>query len=225
MTVSQQSTIDFTVMYATHDAFERDLNRLGRAAAAGRSDSPYVRAGWENFKTQILIHHGVEDAYLWPRLRRAVANRPADLTLLEEMEAEHARIDPLLAAVDVALEADVAAAGKAAPTGRAALAGRAFLAECVEELSMVLGDHLKHEEERALPLIQSVLTPADWRGFRSAMARRQGVKGAAVYIPWVIDGRQLIDRHRFLSRMPRPLRLINRLAWEPRYRKQNLWHF
>lgn len=28
-------SIDFTIMYATHDAFRRDLTRLAAAAAAG----------------------------------------------------------------------------------------------------------------------------------------------------------------------------------------------
>ncbi|MBC6456908.1 hemerythrin domain-containing protein [Actinomadura sp. HBU206391] len=206
MAVSQQGMIDFTVMYATHGAFERDLDRMRAATAAGSGLDPHVRMGWENFKAQLLVHHGVEDAYLWPRLRRAVAGRPADLALLTEMEAEHARIDPLLAAVDAALAEETPG-----------------LVERVHELSVALTDHLRHEEEGALPLIQSVLTAADWRGFKRAMARRQGVKGAAVYIPWVIDGRPLADRRRFLSMMPAPLQLINRLAWEPRYQKRNLW--
>src|SRR5881394_1749001 len=100
MTVSQQDTIDFTVMYATHDAFRRDLERLEAAAAAGKAGTPEVRAGWESFKSQLIVHHTVEDAYLWPRLRSAVAGRPDDLALLDDMEAEHARIDPLLAAVE-----------------------------------------------------------------------------------------------------------------------------
>lgn len=207
MAATQQSgRIDFTVMYATHDAFRRDLDRLEAAAAAGTVGTPEVFAGWENFKTQLHIHHSVEDAYLWPRLRRAASGRPAHLTMLDEMEAEHARIDPLLAAVDDALGAGTDLVGR------------------VQDLSAVLGDHLEHEEGSALPLIQEVLTPADWRGFRGAMARRQKVKGAAAYIPWVTDGRPPADQRRFLAMLPAPLRLINRLSWEPRYRRRNLWN-
>jgi hemerythrin-like domain-containing protein len=154
------------MMYATHDAFRRDLERLTAAAAAGTADTPAVRAGWENFKTQLLLHHSVEDSDLWPRVQHAVADRPGDLALLAEMEAEHAQIDPLLAGVDAAL------------SGRAA-----NLTRPAQELSSALGAHLTHEEENALPLIQSVLTRADWRAFAGQMRRRQGVKGAAIYIP------------------------------------------
>ena len=95
--------IDFTMMYVTHDAFRRDLGRFTAASAAGTAQAPGVRAGWENFKAQLLLHHSVEDTHLWPRVRRAAAGRPAGLALLDEMEAEHAQIDPLLAAVDDAL--------------------------------------------------------------------------------------------------------------------------
>jgi hypothetical protein len=163
--------IDFTMMYATHDAFRRDLDRFTAAAAAGTADAAGVRAGYANFKAQLLLHHSVEDTHLWPRVRRAAAGRPEGLVLLDEMEAEHAQIDPLLAAVDDAL---------AGPSGN--------LAARVGELASALQWHLKHEEEAALPLIQAVCTPADWRAFAAEMRRRQGVKGAAIYVPWILDG-------------------------------------
>ncbi len=97
-----RDTIEFTMMYATHDAFRRDLGRLEEASAAGKAGTAGVRAGWENFRTQLLLHHSVEDSLLWPAVRRAVPGRPRDLALLDEMEAEHARLDPLLAAFDKA---------------------------------------------------------------------------------------------------------------------------
>lgn len=95
--------IDFTMMYVTHDAFRRDLGRFTAASAAGTAHSPGVRAGWENFKAQLLLHHSVEDTHLWPRVRRVAAGLPSGLALLDGMEAEHAQIDPLLTAVDDAL--------------------------------------------------------------------------------------------------------------------------
>ena len=59
-------TIDFTMMYATHDAFRSDLDWLAAAAAAGKAGIPQVRAGWPNFKTQPLLLHSVEDSHLCP---------------------------------------------------------------------------------------------------------------------------------------------------------------
>jgi len=78
-------SIDFTMMYVTHDAFRRDLGRFTAASAAGTAHAPGARAGWENFKAQLLLHHSVEDTHLWPRVRRAAAGRPAGLALLDEM--------------------------------------------------------------------------------------------------------------------------------------------
>jgi iron-sulfur cluster repair protein YtfE (RIC family) len=198
--------IDFTMMYVTHDAFRRDLGRLSAASAAGTAHAPGVRAGWENFKAQLLLHHSVEDTHLWPRVRRAAAGRPAGLALLEEMGAEHAQIDPLLAAVDNAM------AGSASN-----------LAAHAAGLASALEWHLRHEEEAALPLIQSVCTPADWRAFAGAMRRRQGIKGAAIYVPWILDGAAPDGQRRFLAALPAPVRVISRLLWLPRYRQRGLW--
>jgi hypothetical protein len=200
------TAIDFTMMYATHDALRRDLGRFTAASAAGAAHSPGVRAGWENFKAQLLLHHSVEDTHLWPRVRRAAASRPSGLALLDEMEAEHAQIDPLLTAVDDAL------------TGSGGnLAGH------VAGLVSALEWHLKHEEDAALPLIQTVCTPADWRAFASEMRRRQGIKGAAIYVPWILDGAAPDGQRRFLAALPAPVRVISRILWEPRYRQRALW--
>ena len=60
--VRAAAAIDFTMMYVTHDAFRRDLGRPKAAATAGTAQAPGVRAGWENFKAQLLLHHSVEDS-------------------------------------------------------------------------------------------------------------------------------------------------------------------
>jgi iron-sulfur cluster repair protein YtfE (RIC family) len=198
--------IDFIMMYVTHDAFRRDLTRLEAAASAGRAGTPQVRAGWENFKTQLHVHHTVEDTWLWPRLTELVKDRPGALALLNDMESEHARLDPLLKEFDRALAED-------APD----------LTERAKSLTAVLDGHLEHEEDEALPLIQEVMTPAAWGEFGRAMARRQGARGAAVYVPWIKDGLPRADQRRFLGELPPPVRALDRLIWTPRYRRRHLW--
>ncbi|WP_427165060.1 hemerythrin domain-containing protein [Streptomyces sp. C1-1] len=198
--------IDFTAMYASHDAFRRDLERLARAVAAGRADTPGVRAGWENFTRQLHIHHTAEDGELWPRVRERAAGRPRDLALLDEMEEEHSRIDPLLAAVDTAL------------TDRAP-----ELPDLVAALRATLDDHLKHEEDSALPLMQDVLTVADWAAFTGRMRQTQGLRGASVFVPWIVDGAPPADRAAFLGAVPPPVRILNRLLWQGSYRRRGLW--
>jgi hypothetical protein len=207
MSVLERDRIDFTMMYATHRAFRRDINRLIEAASTRAEGASKVHDGWENFKTQLSLHHSVEDADLWPRLRLVVADRSSDIALLDQMEDEHAELEPLLAAVDVALEGPPIT-----------LVGYA------QDLMKTLGHHLKHEEDDGLPLMQSVLTLADWRSFAGQMRRRQGIRGAAAYVPWVLDGAPIAEQQQFLAALPAPVRLISRLFWEPRYRKRNLWN-
>ncbi|AYF75180.1 hemerythrin domain-containing protein [Nocardia yunnanensis] len=199
-------SIDFTLMYLTHDAFRRDLDRLTAAVAAGRAASPGVRAGWANFTRQLHVHHTVEDSALWPPVLARLADRPADVTLMADMEAEHAALDPALHAVDEALRT-------ASPD----------LAIHVHALTGLLTDHMLHEETKALPLIDEVLTPEDWSAFRTAMARTQGPSGAAVYVPWVLDAATPERRRQFLAAMPAPIRPINALLWERRYHRRRLW--
>ncbi|MEU4344411.1 hemerythrin domain-containing protein [Nocardia sp. NPDC023852] len=199
-------SIDFTIMYATHDAFRRDLTRLATAAAAGRADAPGVHAGWANFTRQLHVHHTVEDAALWPPVLARLTDRPADTALMADMEAEHASLDPALHAVDKALRTQ-----------------SADLAEHVHTLTRILTDHMAHEETAALPLVDDVLTPKDWNAFRGAMARKQGPSGAAAYVPWVLDSTTSEQRRHFLAAMPGPVAAINKLFWESRYRNRELW--
>ncbi|WP_194924245.1 hemerythrin domain-containing protein [Catenulispora pinisilvae] len=221
--------IDFTLMYVTHDAFRRDLARLRRAAAEGRTDSVGVRLGWANFKQQLHVHHTAEDEALWPRVEAACVGRPdaAEILaaeILAAMAAEHARLDPLLEAVDAALEqrsADLA--DHADLAGRADLAGPADLAGLVGDLQAALGGHMKHEEDAALPLIQEVLSPDDWAAFGKTIARKQKLSGAAAYVPWVVDGADEAQQAAFFHAMPAPVKVLNRLFWGPRHRRRHPW--
>ena len=45
-----QGQVDFTFMYAAHDAFHRHLRRLASAVEAARTAEPAVRAGWAAFR-------------------------------------------------------------------------------------------------------------------------------------------------------------------------------
>lgn len=65
MTVLQQDRIDFTMMYVTHHAFQRDLDRPMAAAAAGKGGSATVSEGWENSKAHLLLHHS-DGCRPWP---------------------------------------------------------------------------------------------------------------------------------------------------------------
>jgi iron-sulfur cluster repair protein YtfE (RIC family) len=201
-----QGTVDFTLMYAAHDAFHRDLRCLAAAVEAGQTADPAVCTGWATFKNQLHIHHTAEDTSLWPPLRQKVT-RPEDVAVLDAMEAEHARIDPLLSQVDASLVAS----------------GRAGLADNAAALAQTLTAHMKHEEDQAMPLVEAHLGPRGWAAFRKAVGKSQGLRGGAEFFPWMLDGAPAGTSRRVLGMLPPPARLLYRAVWRPGYARTPRW--
>ncbi|MFI0481346.1 hemerythrin domain-containing protein [Actinomadura sp. 9N215] len=193
-----------TILYAAHDAFRRDVDRLAAAAAAGKGRASHVRAGWENFKDLFRVHHDLEERVLWPRVERAVAGRRAELAALAEVRAEHAGIEPLIGRVDAAMD------------------DGGDLRPAVADLRAALEMLLRHKETGALTLAESVLADEEWRAF-AAEAGRSCETRTPQFVPWVVDGIAPIQRSRFLTALPAPVRELNRVMWEPHYRKRRLW--
>ncbi len=225
---------DLTIMLAAHQAFRRDLARLVRAAAVADLTDPAkrqsVEAGWELFKRQLHLHHTAEDELIWPVLRPRLAHSENALSVLDAMEEEHERIDPLLAAVDAAFTQRDGAAGLA--HGAAGLAhgaadddwpGEDRLAEVIEVLASTLAGHLEHEERDGLPLIGVALTAAEWRGVGFRIARRNGLSGGGEMFAWMLDGAGREDAGATLGALPPPLRLLYRAVWRPRFQKTPRW--
>lgn len=46
------------------------------------------------------------------------------------------------------------------------------------------------------------------------MRQTQGMRGAAVFVPWVVDGVPPAVRAAFLGTLPPPVRVLNSLFWE-----------
>jgi hypothetical protein len=207
--------LDMTMMLVVHDAFRRDLAHLARAAGRRPADlddparHTAVLAGWEVFRTQLHLHHAGEDRRLWPRMRDHLAGRPDELAVLQAMQDEHARIDPLLAAVD----------GDLADRER----GHARLGERVDALATELSGHLAHEERDALPLLDRVLPVAEWQRFAADERRARGIRGAAQLFPWLLDGGSAEQTRAVLRQFPPPLRVVYRRIWQPRYARHDHW--
>jgi hypothetical protein len=198
--------VDFTFMYAAHDAFNRDLRRLAAAAGSVRTADPAVRTGWATFKNQLHIHHTAEDRWLWPALRDKVT-RPDEVSVLDAMEAEHLGIDPLLSRVDASLTAT----------------GLAGLAENAGALASALAAHMEHEEDHALPLVEQHLGPEGWAAFGKAAGKSGGLRGAAELFPWILDGAPADTSTRLLGMLPPPARLLYRTLWRPGYARTPRW--
>jgi hypothetical protein len=211
---------DLTIMIAAHDAFRRDLTRLARTTAAANLSDPArrrsVAAGWELFKRQLHMHHTAEDEIIWPTLRPRLAHSQAALSVLDAMEEEHERIDPLLAAVDAAFARDATSPGGDSP-------GEDRLADVIDVLASTLTGHLAHEERDGLPLIGTALTAAEWRSVGLKMGRKNGMASGGEMFAWILDGADREQAAATLGQLPPPLRLLYRAVWKPRLDKTPCW--
>jgi hypothetical protein len=188
--------LDMTMMYAYHDALRRDLVPVTQMTA--RSD------GWDLFERFLHVHHDAEDDALWPVLREALIGQTDDLSLIDGMEAEHAALGPLLEAIDADL-----GDGKSAPEARSDLAAR-------------LQEHLTHEEEEALPVIDRTLNDEQWMQFGEASVARIG-PDMPILLPWVLHGADAERTKAILGSLPEPVQQEYRNEWQPAYAAKNWW--
>lgn len=205
-------TVDLTMMYAFHDGLRRDVATIAKSAAVTGDDPTKLTAthfGWDLFKRFLTIHHLAEDDVLWPRLRVLLADRPDDVELLDAMEQEHDRIDPLIAAIDAALADEQH--------------GHAGLGDIVDAFATELTAHLAHEEDAALPLIAKELPPVDWALFADAQRNQIGLGLAPRYVPWLLDGATPERITEVLAIFPPPLAAQYRNAWRRQYAELNPW--
>jgi hypothetical protein len=210
---------DLTIMIAAHNAFRRDLVSLVQATQGPDRHSPdrqrSVAVGWELFKRQLHVHHTAEDELIWPALRERLGHSANALSVLDEMEAEHERIDPLLAAVDH---------GFASAAGQGdGYQGADGLADAADSLVAVLTGHLTHEEKDGLPLIGVALTAAEWRGVGFKIARRNGLSAGGEMFSWMLSSRSPEETRAVTRQLPPPVRVLYKAAWKPRFEKTKRW--
>ncbi|MVO90440.1 hemerythrin domain-containing protein [Streptomyces sp. p1417] len=203
--------VDFTMMFLTHDAFLRDLRRLEAAVAAGRSGERAVRNGWETIKEELHIHHVGEDEAIWPPLREALSASTdlavrAELGVLDLMEEEHGRIDPLQTRVDAAFAA-----------------GGEELELAVKEFATAMASHMEHEEDQALPLVEQHLGPEGWARYHQFMIGTNGPDRVGAYLAWLLDDVPEATLEKILGMLPPPVRAAYRQKFEPEYRAVPRW--
>jgi Hemerythrin HHE cation binding domain len=191
---------DWILMNALHDAFRRDLDQLLDTTAGDAA----VHSRWQLFRDQLHFHHTAEDTAMWPPVRAKLAGNPGGLALMDQMEAQHAQIDPLLVAIDDAL---------------GTRGSRERIRPLLTRLRGILADHLAHEEAEALPLISRVMTAAELGQIGKAIGRIGGLRQAAVMFPWALSEARPEVRDQVLGQLPAPARLIYRAVWLPRYRR------
>ncbi|MGF1646150.1 MAG: NmrA family NAD(P)-binding protein [Kineosporiaceae bacterium] len=202
--------VDLMNMYVMHHAFRRDLTAfrlaVGRAAIEDRGQWRALRERWRIFATALHHHHRAEDAGLWPLLLERVGRTGDDAarTVLEAMQDEHARIDPLL---------DECAGGFARLAEEADQGVRTALRRSLDDAWALLDRHLGHEERDAMTLLQRHLGEVDWlrverEHFRPAYSLREILS----VVPWAMQGLPSDVRRKALAAGGPPFSLLYQLT-------------
>ena len=175
---------DQTPMYLMHHAFRRDLRRFEASVRATPLGEVAVwnalARRWDRFAEVLHHHHQVEDEYIWPVLEQHAADdgETSATQMLHAMEAEHAQIDPALAAVEASFRA---MADHPCADHRNALDVR------VTAVRAALLDHLRHEETDALPYLQRVATPEEEKAMAQGAERGYPMSITPFVVPWVAE--------------------------------------
>lgn len=173
---------DLTGMYLMHHAFRRDLARFEAAVGATpQSDTATwaaLSARWRKLASVLRHHHQVEDHAFWPPLLTGVSD-PSDVAVLAAMADEHHRIDPGLAACGQAFD-QMARHRSDGPHD--------VLQRHLGAFRSALTEHLQHEEAEALPLVQAVMTEAQYAEAEAAAATGYPIGLTPFLLPWVADG-------------------------------------
>jgi hemerythrin-like domain-containing protein len=145
------------MMNIVHSALRRDLTRATEAVSGNPPPGDDQRQAIAEHLVWMMNflhrHHAGEDDGLWPLVRQ---QDPTAGALLDDMDADHARIAPPLESV--------VAAAKRYGSDSSPEAMESLLAAIVA-LRDVLDPHLNREEQEAMPVVSKALTHAQWEAF------------------------------------------------------------
>ncbi len=203
---------DTTDMVIVHRMFRRECALLPQLVAAvppGDLARARTVAGHAREVLDMLHHHHLgEDELLWPRLS---ARTPFHADLLARMDSQHQGLAVLLEHAATSFTA-----WQNAPTAPTSTALTALL----EQLSAGLNEHFDEEEAAVLPIVERVITAAEYqevgqRGLVSIpLTRRLVVLGS------LLEGATPQERTDFLAAVPAPARLAYRLIGVRQHRHE-----
>jgi iron-sulfur cluster repair protein YtfE (RIC family) len=211
-TTRPDTTCETHDMVLVHRVFRREFTlapRLVRATAAGDTSQAAIVAGHIGEMMHMLHHHHTaEDELLWPRL---LERARLDRDVIELMEAQHAAIAELLAAIDDSMRSWVQTAD---PEAREKLATR------LDPLPAALTEHLQAEEDHVLPIVERTITAAEWRQLAERGMAALPRARMLVFLGRIFEEADVDERREFLRHIPAPARVAYRLSGRRRYDRE-----
>lgn len=202
-------------MYIMHFGFRRTLDDfvdgVRRTPVTEAKAWRAMAAYWDGFATALHHHHDIEDVAIWPvLLEHADARGSArDRETLEAMEAEHSVIDPSLAACH---------AGFALMLTHPCEDHRHALDVRVTALREALGNHLRHEETEALPMLQATMAAEEWAASEAYAQSAFERRSIPFFVGWVLHDLPVEARRR-MFRMAGPAYRVVALLVCPRFER------
>jgi hypothetical protein len=193
-----------------HAAVRRDVARTGQALRGVRDGdgarAREIQTAWSNLVRELTHHHEAEDELLWPFLQ----SRGVELSLLEQMEAEHVAMKTALADVTSSIEALVAA-----PTAANATAA----ADEVSRAEVVINGHLEHEERDVEAPMGNLEDDPEFKELAKKL-RPASIVDAANALAWMQDGAGERERTALRSTIPGPVVTVLTKVLARRYNRE-----
>ena len=202
---------DVRDMYVVHRVFRREFTlipRLVRAVRPGDTARARVVAGHARLVLAGLdMHHTGEDALLWPKLLERAA---PSADLVHRMEAQHHRVEELIAELGEALPRWEAEARPAVTEE---------VASTFDALRVALLEHLDDEERQILPLAERHITPQEWAGLGEHGMAKVKKSDLPVLFGSMLEEATPDERTLMLGLVPAPVRLLLRTVFAWQYRR------
>lgn len=158
--------------------------------------------------TLLHLHHRAEDEFFWDRMTERA---PACGLHVAAMRRQHRTVSDQLDAVDALIDAW-------APEADVLVAER--LAVALDEIDRTLTEHLADEERDALPVLDAVLTDAEWDEISAHAQREKPPLPLFVLLGLMIDSLPEAERVAWMTReLPGPMRLAYRLLGRRSYER------
>lgn len=203
---------DTSDMVIVHRMFRRECALLPHlVAAVPVGDLARARTVTEHAREvlDMLHHHHLgEDELLWPRL---AARTRVHADLLARMDGQHHGLAVLLERAATALSA-----WQDAPNTHTSTP----LVTLLEQISTGLDEHFDEEEAQILPIVQRVITAAEYqevgqRGLVSISLTRR-----LIVLGYLLEDATPAERKAFLAAIPAPARLAYRLIGARQHRHE-----
>jgi len=202
---------DVRDMYVVHRVFRREfalIPRLVRSVAAGDTARAAVVAAHARLVLGGLdMHHTGEDALLWPKLLERAA---PSADLIHRMEAQHHRVEELIAELSQALPRWEAEARPAVSEE---------VASTFDALRTALLEHLDDEERFILPIAERHVTQQEWAGLGEHGMAKVKKSELPILFGAMLEEAAPEERTLMLGIVPPPVRLLVRTVFAWQYRR------